>query len=340
MRKLNPFLAPTVLLVMLCLPFQDTVSGHDHTEGRQIGASLPLSVSVSGRHDRAGRLVTIEPRQIGPNPDALIWTWGRFQGDIPRSIGVSFTEQALEDMFTAEPDGVFPRSLPHLTAPQLAPARVYDLPFPDKVRQTTPFDHMGWFANAEGHNPPGVFTFTHVDVHFFMITVEERKAISGQLDDPKLLTYPPEGFLPADFCLPLLTSVPPFCKLLTELTETDVPGSNDTEQGLHWVDQSAPELRGELFRQINIFGTYDGKVVFWEPMITQQFFEDVRSFLNDLQSTGKTIVLTFAIKQPEKFQETSYYPTQYTVSYDAEAGEFTVSLDDFVLRIGAQAAQK
>jgi Domain of unknown function (DUF5602) len=334
MRKLNPFLVPTVLLVMLFLPLQDTVSGqhHGHTEGTTRGAS-PLSITVSGRHDHTGHLVTIEPRQIGPNPDALIWTWGRFQRDIPLSIGVSFTEQALDPMFTAAFDD-FPRELPHLTAPGLEPARVYDLPFPAKVRKTTPFDHMGWFANAQGHNPPGVFTFPHADVHFFMITVKERQAISGQLDD-KMLTYPPEGFLPADFCLPLFTSVPPFCKLLTELTETDVPGSNDTEQGLHWVDQSAPELRGELFRQINIFGTYDGKVVFWEPMITKQFFEDVRSFLNDLQSTGKTIVLTFAIKQPEKFQETSYYPTQYTVSYDAEVGEFTVSLDDFVLRKAA-----
>ena len=57
-------------------------------------------------------LVTTERRQIGDNPDALIWTWGKFRGDVPLSIGVSFTDPALDDMFTALPDGVFPYSLP------------------------------------------------------------------------------------------------------------------------------------------------------------------------------------------------------------------------------------
>jgi hypothetical protein len=344
MRKLPLFLVPAVLLVLLFVPFQDTVSGDDPD------------------HDPT-YLVTTERMQIGNNPDALIWTWGRFQGDVPQSIGVSFTDLALIDMFTAPPDGVFPYSLPHLTAPELEPARVYnlDLPvnvhkkhdmaspgkmgknynirFPEKVRSTTPFDHMGWFANAQGHAPRGVFDMPHVDVHFFIITVEDRKAISGQLDDPKLLAYPPAGFLPADFCLPLAV-FPPQCKTLTTLTASDIPGSNDSEQGLHWVDQLAPELRGEPFRQIFIFGSYDGKVNFWEPMITKQFFEDVRSFLTDLQSTGHTIAVTFDIKQPEQFLETSYYPTQYSIRYDADAGEFSVSLDNFVLRKATQVAMQ
>jgi hypothetical protein len=217
----------------------------------------------------------------------------------------------------------------------------YNVRFPEKVRSTTPFDHMGWFANAQGHAPLGVFDVPHVDVHFFTITVEERKAISGQLDDPKLLAYPPAGFLPADFCLPTVPPpFPPPCKTVPNLTATDIPGSNDSQQGLHWVDQFAPELRGEPFRQIFIFGSYDGKVNFWEPMITQQFFEDVRSFLTDLQSTGHKVSLTFDIKQPAQFLKMSYYPTQYTVHYDADLKEFSVSLDNFVLQKGTEVAAK
>ena len=154
------FLVPAVLLVLLFFPFQDTVSGMN---------------GVVTLHD----LVTTERRQIGDNPEALIWTWGRFRRHIPLSIGVTFTDPALDDMFTAPPDGVFPYSLPHLTAPELEPARVYNLDFPDKVhkehdmaspekmrrnynvrfpekvRKTTPFDHMGWFANAAGTRPSG-----------------------------------------------------------------------------------------------------------------------------------------------------------------------------------------
>jgi hypothetical protein len=300
MKKPIPFLVLTVLVPLLFLPFQGTVSGNDRTD-----------------------LVTTERRQIGENPNALIWTWGRFRGKAPLSIGVTFTDAALNDMFTTEPDGVFPRLLPHLTAPHLEAARVYDIPLPGKVRRTTPFDHMGWFANPQGHLPPGVFDVAHVDVHFFTITVEERKAISGHLDDPRLLRLPPARFLPADF-------------ILFTIPGTNLPASNDTEQGLHWIDRFAPEVRGEPFRQIFIFGSYNGEVNFWEPMITKQFFEDVRSFLNDLQSTEQMIALTFAIKQPEKFHKTSYYPTRYAISYDARAGEFTVSLDNFVFRKAAR----
>lgn len=83
-----------------------------------------------------------------------------------------------------------------------------------------------------------------------------------------------------------------------------------------------------------IIGSYNGKVNFWEPMITKQFFEDLRAFLNDLMSTGKKIALTFAIKQPKKFHKSSYYPTHYTIRYNAVVGEFTVSLDNFVWRKG------
>jgi hypothetical protein len=265
-------------------------------------------------------------------------------------------------MFTAQPAGDFPYLLPHLTAPHLEPARVYNLEFPDKVheghkmtaaekkrrrynlgfpeivRHTTPFDHMGWFANLQGHSPPGVFDVPHVDVHFFTISVEERMDISGKLDDP-MVTYPPVGFLPADFCLPLAV-FPPQCKTLATLTKADIPASNDAEQGLHWVDSLAPELRGKPFEQIFIFGSYNGEVNFWEPMITKDFFEKVRSFVKDLESTGKNIELTFAIKQPAKFLKTHYYPTHYSISYDADAEEFSVSLDNFVLRRGTQSDEE
>ena len=345
-KKLTPFLVPSALIVLLFLPFQDTVSG---------------STEV-GFHE-----VTTERRQIGDNREALIWTWGRFQGNISLSIGVSFTDPALKDMFEAPAgkDGDFPYLLPHLTAPGLAPARVYNLDFPDKVhhehdtaspemkrrrynlrfphlvRHTTPFDHMGWFANLQGHAPIGVFNVAHVDVHFFTISVEERMTISGELGDSKLLTYPPVGFLPADFCLPTVPPpFPPPCKTLADLTDTDIPGSNDAEQGLHWVDSFAPELRGKPFEQIFIFGSYNGEVNFWEPMITKDFFEKVRSFVKDLESTGKNIELTFAIKQPAKFLKTHYYPTHYSISYDANAEEFSVSLDNFVLRRGTQPGEE
>jgi hypothetical protein len=339
MKKCITSLVPAICLVVLLVPLPGTVSGHGMPNPNPAEHRYPTANSegspednwrekgiisihnVKEDHAATKQTVTSERGQIGDNSESLIWTWGKFEGDVPLSIGVTFTEPALDDMFTAEPDGDFPRLLPHLAAPELEPGRVYDIPFPAKVRETTPFNHMGWFANQQGHAPQGIFDLAHVDVHFFTITLEERQAISGQLTDPKLLELAPEGFLPDDYFLPMIPN-------------TDLPGTNDAEQGLHWVDQFAPEFQGERFRQIFIYGTYDGQVNFWEPMITKQFFEDLRAFLNDLQSTGKSIALTFVIKQPTKFLKTSYYPTRYTIRYNASTSEFSVSLDKFVQRVG------
>jgi hypothetical protein len=47
-----------------------------------------------------------------------------------------------------------------------------------------------------------------------------------------------------------------------------------------------------------------------------------------------------AIKQPEQFLESCYYPIHYTIRYDADAGEFSVSLDNFVFPNAAQAGKQ
>ncbi len=97
-------------------------------------------------------------------------------------MGISFTEEALEEMFVVtDPDGEFPRLVPHLATEDFEPpgednqfdaVRVYDFSFPDMVVEKTPFNHMGWYANAEGHAPTDIFDFPHVDVHFFNISLE------------------------------------------------------------------------------------------------------------------------------------------------------------------------
>lgn len=330
-------LLPVMLLSLIFFEAPAAMSGGGGPGSAMTSSPSPVGVdqiqaSVASR-EHGTQFVAIDPMQIGNDPDSLIWSWGRFQGRNPQSIGVSFTEQALDDMFTAEFNG-FPRELEHVTAPHLEPGRVYDVPFPDEVKRWTPFDHVGWFANAQGHLGPG-FNVPHADVHFFTITLEQRGEINGELDDPNLTVYPPPGFLPEDFCLFVGPPFPPErCEKLEDVTGDDVPVTNDAEQGVHWIDSLAPELRGEPFRQVFIYGSYNGEVNFWEPMITKKLFQDVRAFLNDLESTGETVELTFAIKQPEKFHDTDFYPTQYTIGYDAEAGEFTVSLDDFVRRKG------
>ncbi|HEY9296539.1 MAG TPA: hypothetical protein VIQ31_09220, partial [Phormidium sp.] len=254
-----------------------------------------------------GQVVTSDPKQIG---DGWIYTWGAFdQGGNPSSIGVTFTENALDDMFeVTDPNNQFPRLVPHLNMPDMFDAaRVYNIEYPQIVKDKTPFDHMGWYANSEGHAPSTVYDEPHVDVHFFLDTIQERERITGTPElNAQLYKYPKDGFLNRDYILPN----DPF---------TNRPATGDALQGSHWVDRETPEFRGQPFTETFIFGTYDGEVNFWEPMITKEVFE---------QKTN----LTKPIKFPDIVAEDGFYPTEYSIKYNANFGEYTVSLDKFVYR--------
>jgi hypothetical protein len=89
------------------------------------------------------------------------------------------------------------------------------------------------------------------------------------------------------------------------------------KMGKHWIDVTSPELSGEKFSQTFIFGSYDSKVIFYEPMITLDFLK-------------KTSKFERPIPVPAKFQKSGYYPTKMrVVKHD---GVTEVLLDGFVKR--------
>jgi len=69
------------------------------------------------------------------------------------------------------------------------------------------------------------------------------------------------------------------------------------------------------FSSTFIFGAYQGEITFWEPMIT-------------LDVLRKTTEACRAIRQPQGFQRSGYYPTKYCVRQGTRA-QRTVSLEDF-----------
>jgi hypothetical protein len=98
-------------------------------------------------------------------------------------------------------------------------------------------------------------------------------------------------------------------------TPGGVPG-----MGKHWLDMNAPELRGIPFTKTFIYGSYDGKVIFYEPMITRATLME-----------GKDCTLPFGV--PTMFSPTNkWYPTHYNIRTDSKTGEIIVSLSEFVWR--------
>ena len=181
---------------------------------------------------------------------------------------------------------------------------MYELALPgsSSAASQLPFDHLSFDWNPNGHEPAGVYTTPHFDTHFYMIPSAVQHAII--FDDPKGDILPDAAKLPAGYITP----------------PNVAPGRTVPMMGRHWVDPSSPEYAvGGTFTNTLIYGTYDGHVTFIEPMFTKA-----------LLVPGVSI--DQAIKQPTTYEVTGkYFPTRYTIRYDATTKEYLISLKDMVL---------
>jgi hypothetical protein len=99
---------------------------------------------------------------------------------------------------------------------------------------------------------------------------------------------------------------------------TKLPGAVPL-MGAHWVDPTSPELNGELFTTTFLYGSWDGKPTFAEPMVTKAFMEtkpDVRA----------------PVAVPARYAAPGYYPTEYRVYWNAGAKEYRVALSGLLRR--------
>ena len=203
----------------------------------------------------------------------------------PAAVGLTFSESALRSAPTELPSGREGTEL------------VLELP---KEAGATAFNHILFNWNPNGHEPPGTYDIAHFDIHFYLISPEEREAITAQGDDlAKCYKAPPAEYVPAGYILPQGTAVP--------------------RMGAHWLNPQARELQGQKFTNTFLFGNYDGRIIFYEPMITKSVFET-------------KVDITEYIKLPARVQKPGYYPTKYSVRYDAAKKEYTVALEGMTLR--------
>jgi len=201
----------------------------------------------------------------------------------PTAIGVTFDEAALDGL---------PTDLPH---GQHGTEHVLALP-----PQAAPFDHIMINWNPHGHEPDNIYTVQHFDFHFYTISEQERTRITAQGDDLiKTKRRPSAEFVPEGYVY--------------------APDSEVPQMGAHWVDPLSHEFHGHAFTKTMLYGSYDGQIIFVEPMIT-------RAYLLTKPN------MTEPIKQPARYAKPGYYPTQYSIKYDAEKKEYTVSIEGMTRR--------
>lgn len=162
----------------------------------------------------------------------------------------------------------------------------------------TPFKHQFMGFAAHGHEPVGVYDVPHYDLHFYTSSIAERSAITP-FDTIKAALMPGPDYFPAAY----------------------FPTGLVPNMGVHWLDPTSPELSGAAaFTQTFIWGSFDNKVTFLEPMITKKFIEDTHDFETD-------------IRQPAKYdQPGKYYPTKQGFAHDHDKDEYRFFLKGFVKR--------
>lgn len=153
------------------------------------------------------------------------------------------------------------------------------------------FTHATLDWNPHGHEPMGLYDKPHFDIHFYIISKEARMAI-GPNDTVEFAKSIDAKYVPASYL--------------------HSPGGVP-QMGAHWVDTLSTEFTGQAFTKTFIWGSYDGKFIFWEPMVTLDYF----------LSEPDVIV---PLRQPQAFQKDGWYPTKYKISYSDDKDEYTVAL--------------
>jgi hypothetical protein len=201
----------------------------------------------------------------------------------PKSIGLRMSETALVGL-QAEP-------------PNNATGWETIVPLP-KEAAITGYDHIGIDWNPRGHIPDGIYNTPHFDFHFYMISQAEKEKITAIGEDlARAHMAPAPEYMPEGYILPEGTEVP--------------------RMGAHAIDPSSPEFNQQPFTKTFIYGFYDGKMVFLEPMMTKAFLETKPN-------------TTDRIKLPKAYAKNGYYPNVYSVRYDAAQREYEVSLENLI----------
>jgi hypothetical protein len=150
---------------------------------------------------------------------------------------------------------------------------------------------MDW--NPQGHEPLIFYGLPHFDFHFYIVPEEQRLQIPF-MAPPYMDPAPEAKYVPSNYAQqPGL-----------------IPG-----MGAHWVDLTSPELPPsfETFTHTFIWGSYAGKFIFWEPMITLDYLLTKPDHV-------------FPVSQPSAFQTSGWYPADYKISYSKNPDEYSVSL--------------
>jgi len=197
------------------------------------------------------------------------------------AIGIVLTAGALDGLPAAEPGG--------------DPTFSYQLAMPPDGPRTV-FDHVGIDWESAGHPPPKVYDKPHFDFHFYVVSREEveQVAFASPDDSGAAAQQPPAELMPAGYVMPPGTAVP--------------------KMGAHAIDPNGPEFQQQPFDAAFIYGYYNKRLTFVEPMVSLAFLHSRPQF-------------SAPVSRPATYSRVGAYPSSYRVAYDDARQVYEITLE-------------
>lgn len=262
----------------------DVVVGPNGT-ARQYGAPVALG------NGQARTYVVLDQKQQGR----------------PIELGVALTASALDGLPA-------PMNMPPGDGHAHVDSHEYILPMPQQNGTPFKFVELNW--NPVGHEIPGIYTIPHFDFHFYTITKEQRDQI----------TPADAQFQQKADNLPAAALVPQF---YSTMTPPGAPTPAVPKMGVHWIDVRSPEIQALLgkpelakpFTTTFIYGSWNGKFTFVEPMVTRDFILGRRTATTAAQRDS-----VISLPMGAQASPAGVYPAAYRIAWDAEANEYRIAL--------------
>jgi hypothetical protein len=294
LQSLTPPFQPVALAAAAALALAACSADQPSTQASDVSAVSTTDAARAGDAPGTHRQYGV-PQQLGDGR-ARTYVVLDERGN-PLEVGVAFDERAMDGL---------PAPMAHDGGMPGGHADMHEYLLQLPAQNPTPFKFVELDWNPAGHEPAGIYDKPHFDFHFYTIDVAARNAI-----DPTSPAYAAQA---ASFPAPayvLPGYVPP-----TAL----VPGAPAAalavpRMGLHWLNPQSPELPPTMapFTRTFIQGSWDGKVIFLEPMITRAYI-----------MSKPTETLTIPVAQ--HYEPAGWYPSSYRVRYDEQAKEYRIAL--------------
>ena len=270
-----------------------------------------MTVVGCGQTDGPSGRVLGQNLKIG---NGTVTTYAEFTHDrTPSAMGIVYSADALDGLPSSPSDQhhCFDRDSNGTvdSATECFATHEAVIPLPDALatREDFPFKWMLFNWNPVGHIPPGVYDVPHFDVHFYIESIANVFALKDGPCGPEFVRcdqfelgkkLPPANYIHPDF----------------QNVDAVAPA-----MGNHLIDLTGPEFNGEQWKHNFIFGVYDGKITFYEEMLTREYLLGQPNACNP-------------IKSPPAVGRSGFYPTLSCIRHDSATGEYTVSMEEFVFR--------